>query len=156
MNTTKTYAAKSSVTRALKAAGLNVEDYTIVAVEGGFQGLLDTSSVHGFETHGFVACPHCGTHLSNGVGEDGQEVNGKYIRHSKFQFACLACGEEFGPHGRQKKCDRCRTKVCPCCGVVVFIFLRSDSRTFLRFLSPRNLLSFYPSVASKNSAKSAR
>lgn len=40
MNTTKTYAAKSSVTRAIKAAGLKIEDYAIVAVEGGFQGEL--------------------------------------------------------------------------------------------------------------------
>lgn len=40
MNTTKTYAAKSSVTRALKAAGLNAAEYDIVAVEGGFQGQL--------------------------------------------------------------------------------------------------------------------
>lgn len=39
MNTnTKTYAAKSSVIRAIKAAGLKVEDYSIVEVEGGFQG----------------------------------------------------------------------------------------------------------------------
>jgi len=40
MNTTKTYAAKSSVTRALKAAGLNPELYTIEATDGGFFGQI--------------------------------------------------------------------------------------------------------------------
>lgn len=40
MNTTKTYAAKSSVTRALKAAGLNPEDYTIVGTDGAFYAEL--------------------------------------------------------------------------------------------------------------------
>lgn len=42
-------------------------------------------------------CPHCGVHLSNGIGHHGQEVNGKIIRHAAKEFACLACGEEFGP-----------------------------------------------------------
>lgn len=46
---------------------------------------------------GFTHCPGCGIHLSNGVGEDGQEVNLKTILHDQFQYACLACGHEFGP-----------------------------------------------------------
>ena len=48
-------------------------------------------------TYGFTHCPKCGEHLSNGVGEHQQEVNGKKIKHDEFQFECLACGEEFGP-----------------------------------------------------------
>ena len=49
MNTTKTYAAKSSVTRALKAANLNIADYNIVEVEGGFQGqLIQTPKMKAF------------------------------------------------------------------------------------------------------------
>lgn len=54
------------------------------------------SSVHAFEVHGLTNCPSCGCHLSNGIGEHLQEVNGKAIKHDKLEFACLACGEEFG------------------------------------------------------------
>ena len=54
------------------------------------------SSVHAFEVHGLTNCPSCGCHLSNGIGEHLQEVNGKKIKHDQFEFACLACGEEFG------------------------------------------------------------
>ena len=56
-----------------------------------------SEGVHGYEHHGQVNCPHCGTHLGNGVGEHMQEVNGTYVKHDKFQYECLACGEEFGP-----------------------------------------------------------
>ncbi|MBV5296636.1 MAG: hypothetical protein JZU64_00525 [Rhodoferax sp.] len=54
------------------------------------------SSVHAFEVHGLTNCPSCGCHLSNGIGEHLQEVNGKKIKHDQFEFACLGCGEEFG------------------------------------------------------------
>lgn len=57
----------------------------------------DSSGVTGFETHKLTHCPHCGVHLSNGVGEHLQEVNGKQIKHKKFEYECLGCGEEFGP-----------------------------------------------------------
>lgn len=57
----------------------------------------DGSSVHGYADHGFIHCPSCGIHLDNGVGEHDQEVNGKAIKHDKLQYACLGCGEEFGP-----------------------------------------------------------
>lgn len=46
---------------------------------------------------GFSHCPSCNVHLSNGVGEDGQEVNGKIIHHVSKQYECLGCGAEFGP-----------------------------------------------------------
>lgn len=46
---------------------------------------------------GFSHCPSCNVHLSNGVGEDGQEVNGQIIHHKAKQYECLGCGEEFGP-----------------------------------------------------------
>lgn len=57
----------------------------------------DTSTVHAYEHHGFIHCPNCGAHLSNGVGEHMQEVNGKFIKHDSLQYECLACGTEFGP-----------------------------------------------------------
>jgi len=57
----------------------------------------DESSVYGYEIHHLTRCPHCGTHLSNGVGEHLQEVNGTEIKHDHFQYACLGCGAEFGP-----------------------------------------------------------
>jgi hypothetical protein len=52
---------------------------------------------YGFEDHGLTNCPHCNIHLENGVGVHNDEVNGKVIKHDKFQFVCLACGTEFGP-----------------------------------------------------------
>jgi hypothetical protein len=61
------------------------------------ENITDDCSVTGFSTHGLTHCPSCGVHLSNGVGEDGQEVNGKAIRHDAFQYECLGCGHEFGP-----------------------------------------------------------
>lgn len=52
--------------------------------------------------YGYCNCPKCGVHLSNGVGHHGQEVNGKVIKHEKYEFECLACGEEFGPEIAKK------------------------------------------------------
>ena len=57
----------------------------------------EASHPYGYTVHGHDNCPHCGIHLSNGVGEDGQEVNGKAIKHDAFQYECLGCGAEFGP-----------------------------------------------------------
>jgi len=54
-------------------------------------------SVHGYEQHGLTHCPHCGVHLSNGVGEHNQEVNDKKVKHAEFEYVCLACNTEFGP-----------------------------------------------------------
>lgn len=48
-------------------------------------------------------CPSCGIHLSNGVGYHDQEVNGKKIKHDKFEYVCLACNEEFGPAISKKR-----------------------------------------------------
>lgn len=48
-------------------------------------------------TYGTEVCPHCGIDLCNGVGEHLQEVNGTRIKHEQFIYACLGCGEEFGP-----------------------------------------------------------
>lgn len=48
-------------------------------------------------------CPSCGIHLSNGIGCHDQEVNGKKIKHDKFEYVCLACNEEFGPAIRKGK-----------------------------------------------------
>lgn len=58
---------------------------------------IDTLDAEMLGTYGRLDCPACGVHLSNGVGEDRQEVNGRVIRHERFQFECLACGAEFGP-----------------------------------------------------------
>ena len=46
---------------------------------------------------GFTHCPHCEIHLSNGVGHDGQDVNGTPVHHETHLYECLACGGEFGP-----------------------------------------------------------
>lgn len=52
---------------------------------------------------GYTHCPHCGIHLSNGVGLHNDEVNGKKIKHEKFELCCLACNEEFGPEIKVKR-----------------------------------------------------
>lgn len=68
--------------------------------------VLDTDSdidIECKQRYGMTHCPHCNTHLSNGVGHDEQEVNGNVIRHNSRQFECLACGEEFGPIVRKPK-----------------------------------------------------
>lgn len=62
----------------------------------------DGSSVHGFSTHGLLRCPSCDSHLSNGVGNHGDEVNGKAVKHASHQYACLGCGAEFGPALKKK------------------------------------------------------
>lgn len=67
------------------------------------KAVFEESDVYGYESHGLTHCPHCGIHLSNGIGEHDQEVNGKKIKHDKYEFCCLACGEEFGPAIRKSK-----------------------------------------------------
>lgn len=73
----------------------------------------DASSVSGYDEHGLINCPHCGTHLSNGVGADRDEVNGRVIKHNKHKFACLGCGEEFGPALKVSKSGKNPARVGP-------------------------------------------
>jgi len=54
------------------------------------------SSVSGFEAHGQIHCPSCGIHLSNGVSQHGDDVNGKPLRHDTHMFECMGCGGGFG------------------------------------------------------------
>lgn len=56
----------------------------------------DAASVFAFSAHGKIHCPGCGTHLSNGIGQHGEDVNGKIVKHDSHEFACLGCGHEFG------------------------------------------------------------
>jgi hypothetical protein len=56
----------------------------------------DDDTVSNFNIHGQTHCPHCGIHLGNGIGVDGDEVNGKPLYNKQFEFVCLACGGEFG------------------------------------------------------------
>lgn len=58
---------------------------------------------------GFRHCPGCNIDLHNGVGEHNQEVNGKYIKHDQFQYACLGCGAEFGPAIKRKAATKGNT-----------------------------------------------
>jgi len=71
---------------------------------------LSKTDVQLKRTYGFTHCPHCGVHLENGVGEDGQEVNGEIIHHALRQFECLGCGGEFGPKVRHKKHSASRSE----------------------------------------------
>jgi hypothetical protein len=54
------------------------------------------ANVSGFEVHGHTDCPHCGIHLSNGVSQHGDDVNGKPLRHDTHHFECMGCGGGFG------------------------------------------------------------
>lgn len=58
---------------------------------------------YGYTVHGHDNCPGCNIHLNNGVGEHMQDVNGKPIKHEKFEYACLGCGHEFGPAIKARK-----------------------------------------------------
>lgn len=42
-------------------------------------------------------CPHCDIGLDNGICVHGDEVNLTKIKLNEFEYACLACGGEFGP-----------------------------------------------------------
>ena len=90
-----TYAVKSSAHRAAKQAGLSKEEYTVIEVDGGFayEVIINDTPV----IAEFTRCPHCAVHLSNGVSEHGQDVNGKPYLHKAFIYQCLGCGGEFGP-----------------------------------------------------------
>lgn len=95
----KQYSNRSNAMRAIKKAGAKVGSYAIRNVEGSKAVLVvqvkPVATDDGYPADG--KCPHCGLELSNGVGHHGQDVNGKKIKHKKFKFECLGCGEEFGP-----------------------------------------------------------
>jgi hypothetical protein len=60
------------------------------------------------DNYGFVYCPCCGIHLENGISiHDPDEVEfgtGKRIyMNNKYLYACLGCGEEFGPELEPEK-----------------------------------------------------
>lgn len=55
------------------------------------------------ENYGTTTCPHCGVHLSNGVGYHGMEDGeGKKIKLEKHEYYCMGCGGEFGPELKTK------------------------------------------------------
>ena len=64
-------------------------------------------------SYGISHCPSCGIHLDNGVGHDGQDVNGKVIRHKHFEYECLGCNTEFGPLVRRARPVASGAKVGP-------------------------------------------
>ena len=92
---------KKSVKAAPKAEPVYVKVTTpgqpATSLQSAKEETIAEEGVRLLNTYGFTHCPKCGEHLSNGVGEHQQEVNGKKIKHDEFQFECLACGEEFGP-----------------------------------------------------------
>ena len=87
----------SSAAVAARVAADKFQDGEFGRLEGLEPEVEDDGTVSGFSVHGLINCPSCGIPLSNGVGEHNQEVNGKLVKHTHFEFECLACGEEFGP-----------------------------------------------------------
>lgn len=94
-NTLYTFTASRNNARELRAVG-ELKGQVLKSDEINFI-VENDHKPYGFEIHGLTNCPHCGIHLSNGIGEHEQDVNGKSIEHSKFRYECLACGTEFGP-----------------------------------------------------------
>lgn len=92
MNVTKTYAAKSSVTRALKAAGLKIEDYSIVAVEDGFQGQLTAKAPAKKEKVGGEKQPRNGA--CKKVWDMADSMAG--AKRSEVVSACVEAGINLG------------------------------------------------------------
>lgn len=72
-------------------AEVRADEFAAVTQEAAVQ-----SSVYGFEVHGLYDCPHCDIHLSNGVSQHGDDVNGKPLRHDTHMFECMGCGGGFG------------------------------------------------------------
>ena len=105
----KAYTTKSNALRAAKSAGFTKDQVEVVEYEGGYTWIevvaapvedLVLVAPIGAKVPGDVytyKCPHCGILLGNGVGKHLDEVNGKVIRHGKFEYVCLACNGEFGP-----------------------------------------------------------
>lgn len=101
---TKTYTTKSNALRAAKSAGFTKEQVEILGADGAFYfkeimvavPVAPIGSQMEGDIHDYL-CPHCGIHLSNGIGSHGQEVNNGVILHKEYEFCCLACEGEFGP-----------------------------------------------------------
>ena len=66
-------------------------------------------NVSGFEIHGHTHCPHCNIHLSNGVSQHGDDVNGKPLRHDTHVFECMGCGAGFGALLKKAKASATRS-----------------------------------------------
>ena len=62
------------------------------------QRATDIAPSYEMQQYGVEHCPSCGVHLSNGVGIHAEEVNGKWVVHTKtHENWCMGCGHEFGP-----------------------------------------------------------
>ena len=65
------------------------------------------------ERYGHANCPHCGINLFNGVGFNGDVVNGTKIKHEQFEFECLGCGEEFGAPIKKQRTSKASANYQP-------------------------------------------
>ena len=80
------------------------------------KALLDSArTIHDFATHGKHHCPHCETHLGNGVLHyaDVLDTNPREAAKMVLEFECMACGGEFGEklnHKRAKPAEAPKTK----------------------------------------------
>lgn len=78
------------------------ESHTLVGVDRKFmiakiEPIEVATAAPAYEVGGFTHCPHCDIALDNGICMHGDDVNGTPLVHEEFEFACLACGGEFGP-----------------------------------------------------------
>lgn len=98
----------------LKEITLEITDTAeeIFVEETSVEPLVEEDKPFGFEDHGLTHCPSCGIHLNNGVGVHNQEVNGKHVKHDKFEYSCLSCDAEFGPviEGKTEKAPKAKAE----------------------------------------------
>ena len=87
------------------------------------------SSVYGFEVHGLYDCPHCDIHLSNGVSQHGDDVNGKPLRHDTHMFECLGCGGGFGDLIKRAAASATRASGIAASWAVPYIAAKRKERT---------------------------
>ena len=105
-DTTKTYAAKSSVTRALKAAGLDPEQFNIVEEDGKFRGQPKQTAKKAskkVDPRTLTACPKCGSEeIYHGRNDKGLVVDEDLVG------GCHHCDWEFDLRQKQPRNGNCR------------------------------------------------
>lgn len=97
-------------THAVKVASVEiVEDKVVQTLEP----VLSDEDQELMRDYGHVNCPNCNIHLLNGVGHHKQVVNGTIIKHDKYEFECLGCGEEFGNEIKKQRAATPSTSAKP-------------------------------------------
>ena len=99
----KTYSNRSNTIRAAVSQGYSKDGIEVQQDGNGrwyFTPAADAVDAELMDIYGYVDCPHCGIHLTNGVldYENIKDTVGKETADAMTrEFECMACGGEFGP-----------------------------------------------------------